>query len=68
MDWCIQPEIGLPNPDAVIYLNLSAEEAAKRGSYGGERYEQTDFQKTVAKNYELIKDPQWKVTEIAMHI
>ena len=38
MEWCKMPEVGLPEPDAVIYLTLSAEEAAKRGAYGGERF------------------------------
>ena len=65
LDWCIKPEVGLPRPDAVLYLNLSAEEAAKRAEFGGERYEQTDFQKTVAINYdELWDNSYWQVSAI----
>jgi hypothetical protein len=32
------PEAGLPAPDAVVLLDLTVEEASKRGSYGEERY------------------------------
>ena len=60
LDWCIPPEVGLPEPDAVLFLNLSNEEIAKRGSFGEERYEQTDFQKKVANNYKVL-NKSWKV-------
>ena len=61
LEWCRQPEIGLPKPDAVLYLTLSPEEAAKRTEFGGERYEQTDFQRKVGENYQLLKEQNWKV-------
>ncbi|XP_045201663.2 thymidylate kinase-like [Mercenaria mercenaria] len=63
IDWCKQPDIGLPRPDTVLYLTLSSEAAAKRGGFGEERYEQTDFQKTVAGNFELLKDKSWQVID-----
>ena len=31
VDWCKSPDVGLPAPDTVIFLDLSQEEAAKRG-------------------------------------
>ena len=31
VDWCKSPDIGLPAPDAVIFLTLTEEEAEKRG-------------------------------------
>ncbi len=31
IDWCKSPDVGLPAPDTVIFLDLSQEEAAKRG-------------------------------------
>lgn len=31
IDWCKAPDVGLPAPDAVIFLDLSQEEATKRG-------------------------------------
>jgi len=37
--WCWEPEVGLLAPDAIIYLDMPIEDAAKRGEFGGERYE-----------------------------
>lgn len=68
LDWCIQPEVGLPRPDAVLYLTLSPEEAAKRAAFGGERYEETGFQRTVAKNYNILKSEDWKVVDASKNI
>lgn len=31
--WCKSPDIGLPAPDCVIFLDISQEEAEKRGGY-----------------------------------
>ena len=31
LEWCRQPDVGLPAPDAVIFLELSQEEAEQRG-------------------------------------
>jgi dTMP kinase len=31
LNWCIGPDIGLPAPDAVIFLDLDQNEAEKRG-------------------------------------
>jgi hypothetical protein len=33
MEWCQNPDIGLPAPDAVIFLDLSQDEAEQRGGY-----------------------------------
>lgn len=64
LEWCKCSDIGLPHPDAVLYLTLSTEAAAKRGGFGGERYEQTAFQKTVAENFErLTEKDYWKVID-----
>lgn len=61
LHWCRQPEVGLPKPDVVLYLTLSADAASAREEFGGERYEQTDFQRKVAKNYQILKEWDWKV-------
>ncbi|CAH1245147.1 DTYMK [Branchiostoma lanceolatum] len=58
---CQHSDIGLPRPDLVIYLTLPPEEAAKRSEYGGERYEQTDFQKKVAENFKVLQEDDWKI-------
>lgn len=60
IDWCKQPDCGLPRPDLVLYLNLRPDAAAKRGNFGNERYEQTDFQAKVMKNFHLLKESYWK--------
>ena len=31
LEWCQHPDVGLPAPDAVIFLDLSQEEAEQRG-------------------------------------
>ena len=61
MEWCKQPDVGLPRPDLVLYLTLSTKAAAARGNYGEERYEQTEFQASVMKNFNRLKDTDWQV-------
>jgi len=39
MEWCKLPDVGLPAPDLVVFLDMTVEDAAKRGEYGEERYE-----------------------------
>ncbi|XP_046553283.1 thymidylate kinase-like [Haliotis rubra] len=60
LDWCKQPDVGLPCPDKVLYLTLTPEAAGKRAGFGGERYEQKDFQKRVAENFEKLQDENWQ--------
>nr|XP_022341382.1 thymidylate kinase-like isoform X1 [Crassostrea virginica] len=60
IDWCKNPDRGLPRPDLVLYLNLTPEAAAMRGTFGKERYEQTDMQLRVAKNFQLLKESYWQ--------
>ena len=63
IDWCKCSDMGLPHPDIVLYLTLSSEAAAKRGGFGVERYEQTEFQKKVAENFEKLQDKDWRVID-----
>lgn len=51
LQWCRQPEVGLPRPDLCLFLDLSSEEAAKRGGFGTERYEKQELQDRVRKLY-----------------
>ncbi|KAK5164498.1 Thymidylate kinase [Saxophila tyrrhenica] len=51
LEWCRQPEVGLPRPDLCLFLDLSSEEAAKRGGFGTERYEKQDLQNRVRQLY-----------------
>ena len=61
LNWCKQPEIGLPKPDLVLYFELDAGQAAARAQYGGERYEKKEFQARVAENYLRLREQDWKV-------
>ncbi|OIT38736.1 PREDICTED: thymidylate kinase-like isoform X1 [Nicotiana attenuata] len=67
-EWCKAPEIGLLAPDLVVYLDISPEKAAERGGYGGERYEQLEFQKKVAKSYLTLHDSSWKVIDATLPV
>lgn len=68
IEWCKAPEIGLLAPDLVVYLDISPEKAAERGGYGGERYEQLEFQKKVAKSYLTLHDSSWKVIDATLPV
>lgn len=45
--WARAPEIGLPRPDVVVFLDLDEEEAKKRGGWGDEVYEKVEMQRRV---------------------
>lgn len=47
LQWARDPDVGLPRPDVVIFLDLSPEEAEKRGAYGEEKYEKKEMQRRV---------------------
>ncbi|KAH9882348.1 hypothetical protein J1614_000584 [Plenodomus biglobosus] len=54
LEWCRHPEVGLPRPDLCIFLDISAEEAAKRGGYGTEKYEKKEMQDRVRDLFEMM--------------
>lgn len=49
LEWCKAPDAGLPQPDIVLFLDLDIEKSKKRGAFGSERYEKTEFQKKVRR-------------------
>lgn len=61
--WCKGPDVGLPRPDLVCFLNVSEEAAIARADFGGERYEKTEFQNRVRSNYERLRDSSWVTVE-----
>ncbi|XP_077572673.1 thymidylate kinase [Stigmatopora nigra] len=66
LDWCTRPDVGLPKPDVVLFLRLNPAEAASRGRYGEERYEDAAFQSAVLERFEsLMEDSsvEWKVVD-----
>ena len=69
--WCMQPEYGLPKPDAVIYLDLPIEQAMARAEFGEERYEKQSFQENVRENFFTImksQSPPWRVLDASKSI
>ncbi|KAL4923742.1 bifunctional thymidylate/uridylate kinase [Aspergillus undulatus] len=58
LQWAWQPEIGLPKPDLCLFLSISPDEAAKRGGFGGERYENETLQTRVRELFTTVFDLQ----------
>ncbi|RII21787.1 hypothetical protein CUC08_Gglean000955 [Alternaria sp. MG1] len=54
LEWCRKPEVGLPRPDLCLFLDISAEDAAKRGGYGTEKYEKKEMQDRVRGLFETM--------------
>ncbi|KAJ8279426.1 hypothetical protein COCON_G00064920 [Conger conger] len=71
LEWCMNPDVGLPKPDLVLFLQLHPTAASQRGQFGAERYETSDFQRVVMQRFEhLMKDPSlnWQVIDAAKSI
>lgn len=58
--WSRHPEEGLPRPDICVFLDISAEEAAKRGDYGTEKYESKKMQDRVRELFGIMRGAQEK--------
>jgi len=63
-EWCKSPDIGLPAPDLVLFLDITPEKAKERGSYGEERYEKEDMQRRVREIFRRIGDEMCKETTL----
>jgi len=59
LNWCKQPDVGLPRPDLVVFMDVTEEVAKQRGGFGEERYEVAEFQRRVRQNYKQLKDEIW---------
>ncbi|XP_031452369.1 thymidylate kinase [Phasianus colchicus] len=71
LEWCKQPDAGLPKPDLILFLQLSPEEAAARGNFGRERYENGPFQKKVLQSFHHLmneKTLNWKTMDASKSI
>ena len=65
-EWCRSPDVGLPQPDIVLYMKVSAEVARLRGGYGEERYEREEFQRKVGEWFMRLSETEgsrWKVID-----
>lgn len=68
MSWCKSPDVGLPDPDKVFYLELSATAAEQRSVYGEERYETVAFQKQVEQQFDKLRGKEWLTLDAARDI
>lgn len=71
LKWCKGPEMGLPKPDIVFYLNGSMEVLCHREDFGNERYEQVDFQNKVKQQFNEmmeVEEPKWKILDATKSI
>lgn len=70
LEWCRSPDVGLPKPDAVLFLNLDQRDALeKRGDFGRERYENVEFQEKVTHLFSKLKDDSyWKIIDASRPI
>ena len=56
LEWAWAPELGLPQPDVVFFLDISPAGAAARGGYGEERYEKEEMQTRVRSLFQRLFD------------
>lgn len=61
--WCVSPDIGLPRPDVVVYLDIKLTTQAEREGWGEERYERTEFQRKVRDEYARYREEEWAVVD-----
>lgn len=54
LEWARQPEVGLPRPDLCIFLDISPADAAKRGGFGAEKYENSEMQSRVREMFHQL--------------
>eukprot|EP00954_Amorphochlora_amoebiformis_P021882 1349283-Amorphochlora_amoeboformis.AAC.1 len=63
INWCYQPEIGMLEPDIVVWLDMPLEDVKSRGGFGKERYEKLEMQGKVQKIFHefAVGNPdKWK--------
>ncbi|KAB1278788.1 Thymidylate kinase [Camelus dromedarius] len=71
LDWCKQPDVGLPKPDLVVFLQLRLAEAAARSEFGQERYEDRAFQEQVLRRFHQLRGDtslNWKMVDASRSI
>ncbi|XP_049629470.1 thymidylate kinase [Suncus etruscus] len=71
LHWCKQPDVGLPKPDLVVFLQLALAEATKRAEFGQERYEDGPFQERALQQFhQLMGDTtlNWQVVDASRSI
>lgn len=59
-------DVGLPAPDAVVYLSLPVDVAEQRGGFGEERYETRQMQTEVGRRFNELNDGTWHVIDASL--
>ncbi len=55
-EWCKRCDDGLPKPDLVCFMDTKHTDIQSRECFGQERYERTEFQQIVYKNFNKLFD------------
>lgn len=63
VNWCMAPEIGLPEPDLVLFIDISPKVQATRKGFGEEVYEKTEFQMKVRELFLSLKKDNWRIID-----
>eukprot|EP00934_Nitzschia_sp_Nitz4_P009396 Nitzschia sp. Nitz4//scaffold65_size103378//8279//9180//NITZ4_004453-RA/size103378-augustus-gene-0.85-mRNA-1//-1//CDS//3329556201//9386//frame0 len=66
--WCQACDVGLPAPDAVLFLDLEQDQAEQRGGYGQERYEKREFQGRVRERFQDLRQDDEQNGQVGWHM
>ena len=60
LQYCMNPDRGLPRPDVVFFMEMDIQDISERAGFGEEIYEKESFQKKVQEVYcELEEKDYW---------
>jgi len=63
LEWCINTELGLPQPSKVFYLDISVETAMARSGFGEEKFEEKKYLERVQERYNKFDRKSWIVLD-----
>mmetsp|Transcript_8852 Transcript_8852/g.17352 ORF Transcript_8852/g.17352 Transcript_8852/m.17352 type:complete len:237 (-) Transcript_8852:83-793(-) len=66
IEWCYQPEVGMIEPDIVVWLDMPLEDVKTRGGFGNERYEKMEMQGKVQGIFKMFSESnldKWKYVD-----
>ncbi|KAA8910443.1 thymidylate kinase-domain-containing protein [Sphaerosporella brunnea] len=70
-EYCRSPDVGLPLPDGIIFLDLPPDVAAERAGFGGERYEKREMQEKVREVFKTVREREqgeWTVVDASASV
>jgi len=71
LSWCQAPDVGLPVPDSVFFLQVDEKVGASRANFGDERYENASMQSRVREEFRqpaIRAGVQWHDVDAAREI